>query len=254
MTENQKIYQNEIYGATYDMAVYENANTGKEYLTQMTYANVFDFSDGYQSIEQVIFESEAAGAAYTVYYIPCEGGVPVQDQARWRLLANGRVPYSGYVSAETSGFIVPEGKGALGVRINAAGTDTHASLGVGEWLKNTTVNKMTFLPDVHKGDCYLFLDGTFLELTDVYRTLFNNDEIGGTLVIKAIASKSPFLRGDVDGNGYINISDVLLMQKHLAKFLVLDEAQIKTTADLNGDCLLTIEDVLLLQNILAKKN
>lgn len=251
--ENQKIYQNEIYGATYDMAVYENANTGEEYLDQLTYANVFDFSDDYRAIEQVIFESEAVGAAYTVYYIPCEDGAPVQDQTQWHPLANGYVPYSGYVSAETSAFIVPDGKGALGVQIDASGTDTHASLGVGEWLKNTTVNKMTFLPDVHKGDCYLFLDGAFLELTDVYQTLFNNDEIGGTLVIKAIASKSASLKGDVDGDGFINISDVLLMQKHLAKLLILDQAQIETTADLNGDCLLTIEDVLMLQNILAKK-
>lgn len=235
------------------MAVYENANTGEEYLDQLTYANVFDFSDDYRAIEQVIFESEAVGAAYTVYYIPCEDGAPVQDQTQWHPLANGYVPYSGYVSAETSAFIVPDGKGALGVQIDASGTDTHASLGVGEWLKNTTVNKMTFLPDVHKGDCYLFLDGAFLELTDVYQTLFNNDEIGGTLVIKAIASKSASLKGDVDGDGFINISDVLLMQKHLAKLLILDQAQIETTADLNGDCLLTIEDVLMLQNILAKK-
>lgn len=249
---SQQLLQNEIYGATWDMTVYKEENGNKIYQNGITYANVFDFSGGYNTVEQVIFESECAGAKYTVYYIPLENGIPTEDTARWRKLAKGVAPYSGYISCDTKRFNAPVGKAAIGVTIDASGTGQSCSLGVGEWLENTTAGRITFLPDPKAGSCYLFLDGKAFELMELYKTE-HNDEIGGTLVIKAVVSKKE-TGGDIDGNGTLTVSDILTMQKHIAHILIIDEDILADVADLNEDGTLSVADVLAAQNILAKKS
>jgi len=248
---NCQLFQNEIYGATWDMTVYKEENGNKIYQDKITYSNVFDFSGGYNRVEQVIFESECIGARYTVHYIPLENGIPTEDTAKWHELASGTVPYSGYISCDTKRFEAPEGKAAIGITIDASGTSRSCSLGVGEWLKNTIAGRITFLPDAKKGDSYLFLDGHATELLEFYKKE-HNDDIGGTFVIKAVVSKEE-TGGDIDGDGALTVSDILDMQKHIASLVVIDKDIIDDVADLNNDGILSVADVLLAQNILAKK-
>lgn len=246
---NQKLMQNEIYGATWDMTIYEETAGRKTYKDNITYANVYDFNDGYEVLEQVIFESECTGAAYRIDYIPLENGAPAESRAKWRRLASGSVPYSGYISCDTSAFSLPEGKAAIGVTINASGTGRNCSLGVGEWLQNTTAGRITFLPDPKPGDCWLMVDNHAYELMDFYKTSLS-DETGGALVIKAVVSKKE-IAGDINGDGILTLSDILDMQKHIAGIIIIAPELITAVADINRDGQLSVADVLSAQKILA---
>lgn len=248
---NQKLLQNEIYGATWDMAVYEETDGHKNYRDNITYANVYDFGGGYDTLEQVLFECECIGAAYTVDYIPFVDGSPSEDRTNWQRLSSGTVPYSGYITCDTKAFSLPEGKGAVGVTIDASGTGRNCSLGVGEWLNNTSAGRITFLPDPRPGDSWLLVDNQAYELMDFYKTSLS-DEIGGTLVIKAVVSKKE-IAGDINGDGVLTLSDILDMQKHIAGLVLIDPDIITNVADLNGDGQLSVADVLCAQNILAQK-
>ena len=62
-------------------------------------------------------------------------------------------------------------------------------------------------------------------------------------------SSRPF--GDLDGNGKANINDATLLQRYLAEYVTLDDAQL-AIADFNGDGNVTIEDVTVLQCSLAE--
>lgn len=60
------------------------------------------------------------------------------------------------------------------------------------------------------------------------------------------------LRGDVDLNGKVELSDVLMIQKYLAKMITLSEDQLKA-GDVTDDGKVDVSDVLKIQNYLAKK-
>lgn len=248
---NQKLLQNEIYGATWDMAIYEEMDGHKIYQDNITYANVYDFGEGY-ALEQVLFESECIGAKYQIDYIPFKNGAPSEDPATWQRLASGTVPYSGYIGCDTGIFSLPEGNGAIGVTIDASGTGRSCSLGVGEWLNNTSAGRITFLPDPKPGESWLFIGGKPHELMDFYQTSLS-DETGGTLVIKAVVSKKE-VACDINGDGFLTLSDILDMQKYIAGIIMIDPDLITDVADLNGDGQLSVADVLGAQNILAHKS
>lgn len=57
-------------------------------------------------------------------------------------------------------------------------------------------------------------------------------------------------KGDVNGDGKVNIDDVTLIQKYLANMADLDSIQLKA-ADLNGDENANIDDVTMIQKFLA---
>ncbi|MEE0874615.1 MAG: dockerin type I repeat-containing protein [Ruminococcus sp.] len=59
------------------------------------------------------------------------------------------------------------------------------------------------------------------------------------------------IKGDVDMNGVVNINDVTLLQKYLAKAVELNENQIKA-ADCTKDGTLTIADATAIQKMIAK--
>lgn len=62
-------------------------------------------------------------------------------------------------------------------------------------------------------------------------------------------SSRPF--GDLDGSGKANINDATLLQRYLAEYITLDDAQL-AIADFNGDGKITINDVTALQCYLAE--
>lgn len=80
--------------------------------------------------------------------------------------------------------------------------------------------------------------------------------VGGTSVFadasqEGTQSTSVHQYGDVNNDGSIDLHDVLLIQKHVAKSIVLTEEQAKK-AEVSGDGVIAMEDVLLLQKYIAK--
>lgn len=73
-----------------------------------------------------------------------------------------------------------------------------------------------------------------------------------TMSFTATEKPGTIIRGDVDLNGKVELSDVLMMQKYLAKIITLSEDQIKA-GDVTDDGKLDVTDVLKIQNYLAKK-
>ena len=69
--------------------------------------------------------------------------------------------------------------------------------------------------------------------------------------ISFFAIKNPlFTLGDLDGDGEVKTSDILLLQKFIAKSVILTQRQQAADVDQNGT--LSTNDVLLLQKYIAK--
>jgi hypothetical protein len=58
-------------------------------------------------------------------------------------------------------------------------------------------------------------------------------------------------RGDADGNGEVNISDVTYIQKHIVGFITLTDEQIKS-ADVDNSGKISIRDATHIQKYIAK--
>lgn len=132
INDNTKLYQNEIDGATYEFS-YINSNN-------ITYLNKFDFSDGYNTLDKVIFKSESLNSDYSIYYVPTDNGTPTTNTDNWTKLYSGSIDYKGYICADIDDYTLPDGSGSLAVTIDSSNTDNNAtaSVGVCEWLKNTS--------------------------------------------------------------------------------------------------------------------
>lgn len=255
-----RLQQNEIYGATYEF----NYIQGR--ISKMTYANVLDFSEGFQHLDKVIFESTAEGSDYTVYYIPLdEDGVPDDHVARWTELAHGTITYQGYISADIEDFTAPDEKAAIAVQIEKTPSSDALDIGVSEWLARmivtppdpdapedtppTTEREYIFLPDTARGQSYLIgYDVAPTDLLDFYWDALG-DEIGGTFVIKAL-THSDEIEGDVDLDDELTIFDVTVIQRYLA---VMDQlnGQQQRLADFDYDGEITIFDCTYIQRRLA---
>ena len=245
MTAIRKIQQNEIYGATYE---FDYLKELRPMLNRMTYVNVFDFSDGYHNVEQVVFESTSEGSAYSVYYIPVDNsGVPVSNTSEWRLIGSGTVGYQGYICVDVDDFAAPLGKGAIGVQIRKNSSGSY-SIGIGEWLRATASSNYLFLPDSTRGQSYLIgYDVKPVDVMDFYSEY--EDDIGGTFVIKALCS-SDEAEGDVDRDGEFGITDVTCTQRMLAEMITLNKTQMRF-ADFNNDGESDITDATRMQRSLA---
>ncbi len=193
LTNNHKIYQNEIDGATYEFDYFSSES---EPYNAITYMNVFDFKEEHRTLSKVVFETTSTGADYTVYYIPTAKGKPTKDTSKWTELAVGTVDYTGYICVDTADTLLPEGKGAIGITIDNERTYLENkdkkgytyipnSIGVCEWLFSG--NKYIFLPGAEKGLSYYMKDGVLRDVMDFYQKDFY-DDIGGTFVIKAITN------------------------------------------------------------------
>ncbi len=243
--ENTKLYQNENYGATYEFEYIED-------LDDLTYINVFDFNDNYTVLDKINFESTSQGAEYSIYYIPLDSSsVPNSDQSTWTELYTGEVEYCGYISVDIDDFTVNNGKGAIGIRFqNDASNDAGNTVGVCEWLSDSN-DEMVFVPETQKGACYIVgYEEEPMDLMDFYLQE-EDDDIGGTFVIKAIAKKKNIIKGDVDGDGLVTIDDAIIIQRYLARLYICDEYQLQA-ADFDDDDVVTIQDVTMIQRYLAR--
>ncbi len=247
INDNTKLYQNEIDGATYEFS-YINSNN-------ITYLNKFDFSDGYNTLDKVIFKSESLNSDYSIYYVPTDNGTPTTNTDNWTKLYSGSIDYKGYICADIDDYTLPDGSGSLAVTIDSSNTDNNAtaSVGVCEWLKNTSSKNYVFINDSKYGDSYIYYNNTMTDVMDWYKTN-NDDELGGTFVIKAVATKSDTaLIGDVDLNGIVDIRDTTVIQKYIAGSIQLDEKAI-SNADFNADGIIDINDATDIQQYLVNNN
>lgn len=180
ITNNVKLYQNEIDGATYEF----------EYLSSypsITYMNAFDFTEDHRNIDEVIFESTSLGSQYKIYYIPFDSDTPTNETAAWTELYSGKITYTGYICADVKDTELPVGRGAIGIKITTSDSaKAPASIGVCEWLQ--TGNEMIFIPQSDYGMSYYKImseDWPSKDVMDLYTDKLK-DDIGGTFVIKAI--------------------------------------------------------------------
>lgn len=235
ISDDMTLLQNERYGATYSFN-YVDSN-------DITFINCFDFDENSRTLNNVIFETKSNGADYEVYYIPIDNGTPANDESKWKLISSGKVTYSGYQSVDTNGYVAPLGRGAIGIRIITESGES-SQLGVGEWLTNST--KKTFINDSRYGDSYIKYDGTTSDLLDWYK-LNNNDLLGGTFVIKAVALENDnIMKGDTNFDKVISVVDSTLVQKYIVGNTDFDGTQIYN-ADYDGDGIITVADATEIQ-------
>ncbi len=237
---SKKLLQNEIYGATYEFSYIND--------TELTAFESFDFDSNFRTLDKVIFETYCQGANYTVYYVPEKDGAPNPDSSKWTELYSSTVEFPGYICADFEDFEVPDASGSVAVKIDASPINTNATLGVGEWL-STNNSEFVFVNDSKPGDSYISFNGKIMDALDWYKT-YNNDDIGGTFVIKAITKKSAPKQGDVNLDGVVDVNDAYLLQKHIALLIELDDEAL-SVADMNGDGFITISDVTIIQRIAA---
>ncbi len=241
ITENVRLEQNEIYGATYEFSYVDH--------NEVTYINKFDFSNGFNTLDNVIFETTSIGAEYTIHYLPVdENANPVSDKTEWTKLCGGTVDYSGYICVDTNDFVLPLGEGAIAVTINNSSKST---LGVSEWLRKSN-GEYTFINGSQHGDSYIYYDGQMSDIMDWYVTN-NNDELGGTFVIKAVTTgdgTDGLMLGDVTLDGIVNVADATHIQKYCVG--LADLSGIRTTnADFDKDGRTSVTDATEIQKYIA---
>ncbi len=238
---SRTLYQNEVDGATYEFDYITNFNT-------ITYINVFDTDEGFTLIDKINFESTAQGASYVIYHIPVDtDGTPIKNMSYWTQIGSGTVDYKGYHSIDTTDFTLSDSKFAIGIAMTKSGGSGN-SVGVCEWL-STGEDNYIFTPATQKGESYLMLgSSTMMDLLDFY-SYYEDDDIGGTFVIKAIGETSVLL-GDVDMDDRLSILDATYIQRYLAELDEFNSKQ-KKCADTDGDGLISIYDATKIQLTLA---
>lgn len=246
ITDEIKLMQNEIYGATYEFNYIEDDS--------VTYLNLFNFSEGYNELNSVIFESTAQNSDYEIYYVPTKNKIPVTDENEWELLNSGTVPYSGYINIDTNNFNLPVTYGAIAVKISKNEQSNKNTIGVGEWL-NRTNGQYAFLNESKRGESYIYKDNQMIDLLDWYKNE-REDSMGGTFVIKAITNKTELsvtMLGDIDLNSQIDVLDVTELQIGIANDLNFTAVQ-KLNADINSNNKIDVNDATQLQIIIANKD
>lgn len=246
------LLQNEIYGATYSFQyiIYD----------EITYINRFDFDKDYKTLDKVVFETRATGADYQIYYIPTVDNAPTNDKSKWTLLDSGVVNYSGYICCDINDLKINDSNGSIGVTINTSDinqglnyTDegyTRNNVGVGEWLVKSD-NTYAFINESQSNQSYLCINNEMSELLDWYKTNFD-DDLGGTLVIKAIMEKdeAASLLGDVNLDNSIDIKDATEIQKYAAEITELNSEQF-ANADVNNDGTVNVSDATEIQKMVV---
>lgn len=246
ITDDVKLMQNEIYGATYEFN-YINDDS-------VTYLNLFNFSEGYNKLDSVMFETTAKNSDYEIYYVPAENKIPVSDETKWTKLNSGKVPYSGYLNIDTNDFDLPVTYGAIAVKIKKNNESEKNTIGVGEWL-NKSNGQFAFINESQKGESFIYQSGTITDLLDWYKTE-RDDNLGGTFVIKAVTNKTELavtLLGDIDLNNKIDIKDATDLQISISGGSKLSAVQnLNADTDENGE--INVNDVTQLQFMIANNN
>lgn len=240
ITDNKKLMQNEIYGATWEFDYVDTTN--------LTIFESFDFESDYRMIDKVIFESVLQGASYNIYYVPDKNGVPDNDETKWTELYSSVIEFPGYICADIKDFKAPGQSGNIAVRIDSSSLGQKASAGVCEWLSSNGSN--IFVNDSKPDQSYILYNGLVMDTLDYYKN-FQDDDIGGTFVIKAVTKKA-YKPGDVNLDGKIDIFDSTDIQKFTVEKIDFTDEQ-SALADLNKDGDINVIDALIIQKYLVGK-
>ena len=249
------IHQVETFGATYEFDYLDEASK------DTTYINVLNIDNTNEYLNKVMFESTSVGANYTLYYIPVDNeGTPSSDKTTWKTLKTGKVPYSGYYTADVDPLYVSKGKIGIGVEIDTTDTKAINGIGVSEWLENK--DERIFNTEAKRGQSYIYTDKNIFpnipslskskvnDVMDFYEDV-NDDTEGGNFVIKGITYKRGTLAGDANLDGVVDIEDAVCIQKStIHSYTLSSEGQIN--ADINQDGAVNIKDVTEIQRLLAK--
>ncbi len=160
--KNQKMYQHE----------YSLSSMLKDKVVSA--ANRFDFGK-YEALQGVMFATDSIGANYEVYFIPEENGKLNYNNRMY--LKSGKVPFSGYLTVNIADFPLPEGQGAIMVKIDDSKNGKKASIG----LEKNVSNYKMFISKGNRGESYLYKKGSFKDLNDMPQFA------PGNIVIKAIS-------------------------------------------------------------------
>ena len=240
LDDTVSLLQNEIYGATYEF-VYIKEN-------DLTFINRFALDGEYDVLDKVVFETECAGADYTLYLVPDDNGAPTSDTARWTKLSEGTVPYEGYICDDFADVALSGDSISVAVRIDASSISKNASVGVGEWL--TSNSNYVFYNESERGQSYLYRNGAVTDVMDYYEQELS-DTMGGTLVIKGVVRKSGKpLYGDVNLDGKVDVTDATAVQRYSAGLDGLTAEQL-TAADVDGDGAVNVTDATQIQKFAA---
>lgn len=249
-TENNKLYQNEVYGPTCEFDYITESPSPKVLANkEVTYINIFDFAKGFNELDKIIFESTSSGSEYELSLIPLNSdGVPVDDKTQWTQLGKGIIDYQGFLCIDIENLTVPRGKAGIGVTIRQTEQGAGLSIGACEWL-TVGDGRSIFIPDAKRGNCFVIgYSVRTKDLMDLYYSWFN-DSIGGTFVIKALTNKVDVM-GDVDLDGEVSILDVTKIQRRIADIDQFSELQ-ERLADYDADSVVTILDCTKMQRMLV---
>ncbi|NLK93656.1 MAG: C1 family peptidase [Clostridiales bacterium] len=177
--EKEKKYEYDEYGAT--TYLYLNNSTGNA--QEMVYANVYDFTEEYNKLHSIMFMTKEKGAKYTLYYGKVVNGQPDLKEENMIKLKSGVVPYAGYITVNTDDFILPEGKGAVVVKLDNTVNNKKVGLGC-ESNINYTNGKSAYIAKANIGESYIYSDNELIDINEAFT------DSSRSLTIKAITKKS----------------------------------------------------------------
>ena len=200
--KDEKLYQHDPYGT---VSTYGITKDGED-LNKLSFANVYDFSEGYNTLEKVMFLTYSEGANYEISYAPYEDGTI--NLSKKILLNKGTVAYKGYMSVDAKNFNLPEGKGAIIVTLDGDASKVQATLGAEE-----TVNGL-FKAEVKKGESF-YIDG------DNVVDINNGIEAERNLSIKALTKKSEVIKPSLSSD--TTLETVRVGNRNIVKSLIDDK-------------------------------
>ena len=175
---NYKLYQHDEEGADY---TFKLAKENGEPETNLYAANLYDFTEDYNILDSIVFQTTNKGATYDLYYIPLKEDIP--DIENKIVLYSGTVPYSGYIKTGVNSFVLPKGKGLIGIHIDNTINNKAASIGCQENLVYSS-GEYLYKAKVNLGESYIFNEDSVEDLN-----LFDKTE-PRNFTIKAITKKS----------------------------------------------------------------
>lgn len=184
--DNQKKYQLDEYGAISPCSFKSDGAN----VDNLSFVNIFDFTDDHRKLDSVMFMTENVGASYNIYYSPVVNGIPNSDITKMVLLANGKVPYSGYTTVPVNSYELPKGKGAIVVNIDDPNSGKGASIGCESTVTYVTDKKVAYTSNAKPGESFVIFGNDTIDVNADQSMTSDPKFSPKNFSIKAITTKS----------------------------------------------------------------